>query len=52
MNKVYFSSVQSEKVWVSSDIAYLFAVPKKWWSFKHWALVNSFLKSICGFLVR
>lgn len=51
-DKLYFSSVSKLDSWDSTPdagIAYLFAIPKRWWSIKEWKLVNGFLKTINGF---
>lgn len=50
--KIYFSTTHDFNSWDSSPdagIAYLFAIPKRWWSVKEWKLVNGFLKTIIGF---
>ena len=50
--KVYFSCISDPDKWYAPNIAYMFAIPRRWWSIKHWILVNSFLKGICGFIRR
>lgn len=53
-DRVIFSSVGDESMFDSDSvgIAYIVAVPKKFWKVSEWRLINGFLSNICGFLLR
>jgi hypothetical protein len=50
--KLYFSDFPKDNIWECGDVAYLFYVPKKWWSIKQWKLVNGFKKNISAILMN
>ena len=49
MNKIYWSN-PLKKDWKLADCCWLVAIPSRWWSIKHWVLVNSFCRHIEGFV--
>ena len=51
MNKIYWSNPIKED-WQIADRCWLFAIPSRWWSIKHWILVNQFCRHIEGFVTH
>ena len=50
--KIFFSRDSDPATWATdANTAFVFAVPRRWWSLAHWRLVNGLLRQIKGFVV-